>query len=181
MASYPVFALSMNPMVQLTAAWGDVTERSFSRMIAKPDWGIRSIVGPDGTDHLVDVKDDGSLHLNLDYFHFLRGLHMTNAKFDRLFGGPPRPPETPVEQRHMDVARSIQIVTEEIMLRLARHAREVHAHAFVLEQIAEVIMAAHLDDAPQFAALAALVHHRVGGAHRRRRHVQRRGDHRHSD
>ena len=56
MASYPVFALSMNPMLQLTAAWGEVTERTFSRMVAKPDWGIRSIVGPDGTDHLVDVK-----------------------------------------------------------------------------------------------------------------------------
>ncbi|EEW25443.1 polyhydroxyalkanoate depolymerase [Rhodobacter ferrooxidans] len=55
MASYPMFALSMNPMVQLTAAWGEVTERTFGRMIAKPDWGIRSIVGPDGTDHLVDI------------------------------------------------------------------------------------------------------------------------------
>jgi carbamoyltransferase len=75
-------------------------------------------------DYLVDVKDDGSLHLNLEYFHFLRGLRMTNAKFDRLFGGPPRRPETPVEQRHMDVARSIQTVTEEIMLKLARHARD---------------------------------------------------------
>lgn len=75
-------------------------------------------------DHLVDVKDDGSLHLNLDYFHFLRGMRMTNTKFDQLFGGPPRSPETPIEQRHMDVARSIQAVTEEIMLRLARHARD---------------------------------------------------------
>jgi carbamoyltransferase len=75
-------------------------------------------------DHLVDVKDDGSLHLNLDYFHFLRGLCMTNKKFDDLFGGPPRLAETPVEARHMDVARSIQTVTEEIMLRLARHARD---------------------------------------------------------
>jgi poly(3-hydroxybutyrate) depolymerase len=56
MASYPVFALSMNPMLQMTAAWGEVTERTFSRMIAKPDWGIRSIVGPDGQDHLVDIK-----------------------------------------------------------------------------------------------------------------------------
>lgn len=55
MASYPAFALSMNPMLQLTAAWGEVAERSFSRMIAKPDWGIRSIVGPKGQDHLVDV------------------------------------------------------------------------------------------------------------------------------
>jgi poly(3-hydroxybutyrate) depolymerase len=55
MASYPAFALSMNPMLPMMAAWGEVTERTFSRMIAKPDWGIRSIVGPDGQDHLVDV------------------------------------------------------------------------------------------------------------------------------
>ncbi|MGL4235691.1 polyhydroxyalkanoate depolymerase [Tabrizicola sp.] len=55
-ASYPAFALSMNPMLPLMAAWGEVTERTFSRMIAKPDWGIRSIVGPDGQDHIVDVK-----------------------------------------------------------------------------------------------------------------------------
>jgi poly(3-hydroxybutyrate) depolymerase len=56
MASYPAFALSMNPMLQLTAAWGEVAERSFARMVAKPDWGIRSIVGPKGQDHLVDIE-----------------------------------------------------------------------------------------------------------------------------
>jgi poly(3-hydroxybutyrate) depolymerase len=56
MASYPAFALSMNPMLKLTAAWGEVTERSFERMIVKPDWGIRSIVGPNGQDHLIDIK-----------------------------------------------------------------------------------------------------------------------------
>ena len=55
-ASYPIFALSMNPMLPLMAAWGRVTERSFARMVAKPDWGIRSVVGPDGQDHLVDEK-----------------------------------------------------------------------------------------------------------------------------
>ncbi len=55
MASYPAFALSMNPFLPLAAAWGEVTERSFARMVEKPDWGIRSIVGPDGTDHIVDV------------------------------------------------------------------------------------------------------------------------------
>jgi poly(3-hydroxybutyrate) depolymerase len=55
MASYPAFALSMNPMVPLFAAWGEVAERSFARMVVKPDWGIRSIVGPEGQDHLVDV------------------------------------------------------------------------------------------------------------------------------
>ena len=55
MASYPAFALTMNPALNIMAAWGDVTERSFSRMTAKPDWGIRSIPGPEGQDHLVDV------------------------------------------------------------------------------------------------------------------------------
>ena len=56
MASYPAFALSLNPMLQLTAAWGEVAERSFGRMVVKPDWGIRSIAGPTGQDHLVEVK-----------------------------------------------------------------------------------------------------------------------------
>jgi len=56
MASYPAFALIPNPAIKLMAAWGEVTERTFGRMVAKPDWGIRSIVGPDGTDHLVDIK-----------------------------------------------------------------------------------------------------------------------------
>jgi len=74
---------------------------------------------------LLDIKPDGSFWLNLDYFDFLRGTTMTNEKFHRLFGGPPRRTEEKIEQRHMDVARSIQLVTEEIMLRLARHAREV--------------------------------------------------------
>ncbi len=55
MSSYPVFALSMNPMLQMAAAWGEVTERSFGRMVTKPDWGIRSIPGPEGQDHLIDV------------------------------------------------------------------------------------------------------------------------------
>ncbi|MFN3722879.1 MAG: polyhydroxyalkanoate depolymerase [Paracoccaceae bacterium] len=55
MASYPAFALSLNPMLPLMAAWGEVTERTFGRMVVKPAWGIRSIVGTDGTDHLVDV------------------------------------------------------------------------------------------------------------------------------
>lgn len=55
MASYPAFALSMNPLLPLAAAWGEVTERSFARMVDKPDWGIRTIVGADGRDHLVDI------------------------------------------------------------------------------------------------------------------------------
>ena len=75
-------------------------------------------------EHLIDVKPDGSFWLNMEYFAFLRSFRMANNKFHRLFGGPPRAPESLLEQRHMDVARSIQVVTGEIMLRLARHARE---------------------------------------------------------
>ena len=74
---------------------------------------------------LLDLKPDGSFWLNLDYFDFLAGTTMSNQRFHRLFGGPPRPPDEPPEKRHMDVARSIQVVTEECMLRLARHAREL--------------------------------------------------------
>jgi carbamoyltransferase len=75
-------------------------------------------------DELIDLKDDGSLRLNMDYFNFAEGLTMTNAKFDRLFGGPPRKPESTLTQREMDLARSVQEVTEEAMLRMARHARK---------------------------------------------------------
>jgi carbamoyltransferase len=75
--------------------------------------------------HLLDLKPDGSFHLNLDYFNFLRGTTMTNERFYRLFDGPPRKPDDPIETRHMNVARSIQTVTEEVMLLLARHARDV--------------------------------------------------------
>lgn len=71
-------------------------------------------------DHLVDLKDDGTFRLNMDYFNYAAGLTMTNGKFDRLFGGPPHKPEEPPTQREMDIARSIQGVTEEIVLRLAR-------------------------------------------------------------
>lgn len=74
---------------------------------------------------LLDIKADGSFWLNIDYFNFLHGTTMTNKRFHKLFNGPPRTPEGKIEQRHMDVARSIQLVTEEIMLLLARHAREV--------------------------------------------------------
>ncbi|HEY3861507.1 MAG TPA: carbamoyltransferase [Verrucomicrobiae bacterium] len=74
---------------------------------------------------LLDLKPDGSFWLNLDCFNFLRGITMTNSRFHRLLGGPPRGPEQPIERRHMDAARSIQVVTEEAVLRLARHAREL--------------------------------------------------------
>jgi carbamoyltransferase len=73
---------------------------------------------------LVELKSDGSFWLNMDYFDFLRGTTMTNARFNRLFGGLPRQTEDKIERRHIDAARSIQAVTEEIMLRLAQHARQ---------------------------------------------------------
>ena len=69
---------------------------------------------------LIDVKPDGSFRLNLEYFEYCTGLTMTNAKFDALFGGPARKPEEPLTQREMDLAASIQAVTEEVVLRLAR-------------------------------------------------------------
>jgi carbamoyltransferase len=70
---------------------------------------------------LVDLKEDGSFKLNMKYFNYCAGLTMTNSKFDKLFGGPPRKPESNVNQRDMDLARSVQDVTEEVMLRMARH------------------------------------------------------------
>ncbi len=75
-------------------------------------------------DHLVDLRDDGSFTLNQKYFNYLTGLTMTNGAFDELFGGPPRVPESKLTQREMDLARSVQEVCEEIMLRMAR---TVHA------------------------------------------------------
>jgi carbamoyltransferase len=71
---------------------------------------------------LIDLKSDGSFRLNLRYFDFIAGLTMTNRAFDTLFDGPRRAPEGELTQRHMDIARSIQAVTEEVMLRMARHA-----------------------------------------------------------
>ena len=76
-------------------------------------------------DHLIDLKADGSFRLNQEYFDYCTGLTMTNASFDQLFGGPARKPEDRVTQRDMDLAASIQVVTEEVMLRLTRDlARE---------------------------------------------------------
>ncbi len=71
-------------------------------------------------EHLLDVKPDGSFRLNQDYFDYCTGLRMTNARFDALFGGPPRQPDGLLTQRHMDLAASIQAVTEEVVLRLTR-------------------------------------------------------------
>lgn len=70
---------------------------------------------------LVDCKDDGSIRLNLSYFDFLGGLRMTNKRFAKLFGGPPRKPETEITQREMDIAASIQSVTEDVVIKMARH------------------------------------------------------------
>jgi carbamoyltransferase len=70
-------------------------------------------------DHLIDIKDDGSFRLNLEYFEYCTGLTMTNGNFDRLFGGPARKLEERLTQREMDLAASIQAVTEEVMLKLA--------------------------------------------------------------
>jgi carbamoyltransferase len=73
---------------------------------------------------LMDLKPDGSFRLNMQYFGYGHGLTMTNGRFDKLFGRPPRKPEARLTQSDMDLARSIQDVTEEIMVRMARHARQ---------------------------------------------------------
>ena len=74
-------------------------------------------------ENLLDLKDDGSFRMDMSYFNYCQGLTMTSRKFDRLFGGPPRKPESPVTQRDMDIAASIQKVTEEVMLRMSRHVQ----------------------------------------------------------
>ncbi len=75
--------------------------------------------------HLIDLKEDGSFRLDMNYFNYCQGLTMTNEKFDEVFGGPARKPESKLSQREMDLARSVQDVTEEVMLRMARHVRKV--------------------------------------------------------
>ncbi len=71
-------------------------------------------------DKLIDIKPDGTFRMNMEYFNYCTGLTMTGNKFDELFGGPPRKPESKLTQREMDLARSVQEVTEEVMLRLSR-------------------------------------------------------------
>ena len=73
---------------------------------------------------LLDLRPDGSFRLDLSYFNYCHGLTMTSSRFHELFGGPPRNPEEPLQQRHMDLAASIQKVTEEIVLRAANHLHE---------------------------------------------------------
>lgn len=75
-------------------------------------------------DHLIDLREDGSFWLNQRYFNYSAGLTMTNKAFHDLFGGPPRKPESKLTQREMDLAASVQVVIEEAMLRVARHAHK---------------------------------------------------------
>ncbi|MFC1804520.1 carbamoyltransferase [Candidatus Omnitrophota bacterium] len=76
-------------------------------------------------DKLIDLKDDGSFKMDMRYFGFGNGLKMTNKRFERLFGGPARRPESKITEKDMDIAASIQNVTEEIMLRMSRHVHRV--------------------------------------------------------
>src|SRR5262249_50696208 len=73
-------------------------------------------------DHLLEIRDDGSLWLNMEYFTYPYGLTMTGHRFDELFGGPPRRAESPLTQREMDLARSVQEITEEVMLKMSGFA-----------------------------------------------------------
>ena len=76
-------------------------------------------------ENLLDVKADGSFRLNMEYFGYMDGLRMTNAKFADLFGGPEREAESQITKREMDIAKSIQVVTEEIVLKMANYAHEL--------------------------------------------------------
>lgn len=75
-------------------------------------------------EHLIDVKEDGSFKMNMDYFNYTAGLTMTSNKFHNLFGGPPRKPESKLTQKEMDLTRSIQEVAEEIVLKMAKHVQK---------------------------------------------------------
>ena len=75
--------------------------------------------------HLIDVRDDGSFWMDMSYFGYVHGLTMTSDRFHDLFGGPPRKPQDPIEQRHMNLAASVQAVVEEVMLRAATHVHQL--------------------------------------------------------
>lgn len=79
-------------------------------------------------EEVIQIHEDGSFHLNLDYFGFLSSDQMDHPRLHALLGGPPRQPDTPMEERFMDIAASIQAITEEIMIKLARHAHAVTGH-----------------------------------------------------
>ncbi|MBG87097.1 MAG: hypothetical protein CMO80_09385 [Verrucomicrobiales bacterium] len=76
-------------------------------------------------EHLVDLKEDGSMAMDMSYFNYCQGLTMTGPKFDELFGGPPRKSESPITQREMDLAASIQVVTEKVVLAMAKEAKRL--------------------------------------------------------
>jgi carbamoyltransferase len=80
---------------------------------------------------LIDIKEDGSFKLNMEYFTYPYGLTMTGASFERLFGGPARKPESKLTQREMDLAKSVQVVTEEVMMRTARHIHKLTGERFL--------------------------------------------------
>lgn len=82
-------------------------------------------------DHLVDLKDDGSFKMNMDLFDYCAGLTMTNCKFEKIFDGPPRKPETKLRQREMDLACSVQVVTEDIMLQMAKHVKKITGEKYL--------------------------------------------------
>src|SRR5439155_26949290 len=75
-------------------------------------------------EHIVDLREDGSFRLDMSYFNYCQGLTMTSERFHKLFGGPPREMESKLTQREMDLARSVQDVTEIIMLKMAAHGRK---------------------------------------------------------
>ncbi|MCX7876198.1 MAG: carbamoyltransferase [Melioribacteraceae bacterium] len=81
--------------------------------------------------YLIDLKDDGSFKMNMEYFKYNTGLTMTNNKFSELFDGPPRKPESKLTQREMDLARSLQDVTEEIMIRMAKHVKKTTGEKYL--------------------------------------------------
>ena len=82
-------------------------------------------------EHLIDLREDGSFRLNQAYFDYLGGLTMTSDRFSQLFGGPPRRAESEITQREMDIARSIQVVTEDIVLKMARHTHKLTGEKYL--------------------------------------------------
>jgi carbamoyltransferase len=138
-------------------------------------------------DRLVELRDDGSFKLDMRYFDYLHGLTMTNGAFDDLFGGGPRAPESPVTQREMDLAASVQAVTEEVVMRMARHVhRETGMRNLCLAGGVALNCVANgrllregpferlwiqpaAGDAGGALGVALAIHHRVLGAPRRAR------------
>lgn len=81
--------------------------------------------------HLIDIRDDGSFKLDMDYFNYAQGLTMTNEKFHKLFGGPPREPETKLTQKEMDLAQSIQVVLEDAIMKMVNHVHEITGQKYL--------------------------------------------------